>query len=450
MTSINNLLDNPGEESMQDMVVLQGQTLTQSLNSLSDQVDQMRSDLDQSVQGDVDTANQLISQISSLNVQIAQMQGGNTQDNQAVGLIDQQNEAISQLSQLVNINVQPQSDGYVNILCGGNYLVFDGQQNQLTTQLVSSQGVNVSNVVIAGTNAPLNAQSGGIAGLITSRDTILGGFQNQLNTFANTLATGFNDIYASGQGTTGYTTITSTAAVNSANSPLENAGLSSTPTSGSFDLQVYNNQTGQMQSTTIPVVLNGLGGGDTTLNALVTSINNVQGLQASVTPNGNLTIATTSSDTSFAFSNDTSGVLTALGLNTFFSGSTAADISVNSALAADPTKFAASTGGVGTDTNNAVTMAGFLNQPLDSLNGSTITDLNNQLTANVTESSADATATANGYQSYQQTMQAEQQSVSGVNIDEETVNMLSYQRAYEASAQFISTINQLLQDTVNL
>ena len=51
-------------------------------------------------------------------------------------------------------------------------------------------------------------------------------------------------------------------------------------------------------------------------------------------------------------------------------------------------------------------MAGFLNQPLDSLNGSTITDLNNQLTANVTEGSAQATATANGYQSYQQTLQS--------------------------------------------
>lgn len=449
MTSINNYLDDP-EESMQDMVVLQGQQLTQGLNSLSSQVNQMRSDLDQNVQGDVDSANQLISQISTLNVQIAQMQGGNSQNNQAAGLVDQRNEAITQLSQLVSINAQAQPDGYINILCGSNYLVFDGQQNQLATQLVSSGGVNVSNVVIAGTNAPLGAQSGEIAGLVTARDNILGGFQQQLNQFAGTLASGFNDIYASGQGTTGYQTITSTATVNSASAPLENAGLAVTPTSGSFDLQVYNDQTNQMQTTTIPVTLNGLGGSDTTLNDLVSAINNVQGLQASVTANGNLTISTTSSNTSFAFSNDTSGVLSALGLNTFFSGSTAADISVNPALVADPTKFAASTGGVGDDTSNATTMAGFLNQPLSSLNGSTITDLNNQLTANVTEASAEATATANGYTSYQQTLQSEQQSVSGVSIDEETVNMLSYQRAYEASAQFISTINQLLQDTVQL
>ena len=124
-------------------------------------------------------------------------------------------------------------------------------------------------------------------GLIASRDTILGGFQDQLNQFASTLASGFNDIYSSGQGTTGYQSITSTAAVSDANAPLENAGLSFTPTSGSFDLQVSITRRAQTQTTNIPIVLNGLGSGDTTLNELAASINHVQGLQASINPNGN-------------------------------------------------------------------------------------------------------------------------------------------------------------------
>jgi flagellar hook-associated protein 1 FlgK len=34
--------------------------------------------------------------------------------------------------------------------------------------------------------------------------------------------------------------------------------------------------------------------------------------------------------------------------------------------------------------------------------------------------------------------------VSGVNLDEEAVSMMSYQRAYQASARFISTIDDLL------
>ena len=40
--------------------------------------------------------------------------------------------------------------------------------------------------------------------------------------------------------------------------------------------------------------------------------------------------------------------------------------------------------------------------------------------------------------------------VSGVSIDEETINMLSYQRQYQASAQLISTINTLLNTLVTL
>jgi flagellar hook-associated protein 1 FlgK len=450
MASINNVLDNPQDESVQNLAVLQGQTLAQGVNSLNTSVEQMRSDLDQSVQGDVASANALIDQIRTLNVQIVQTQGGQTSSSQAVGLLDQRNQAISQLSQLVNITAEFQPTGFVNIYSGGNYLVFEGQENQLATQTVSNRGVNVSQVVIAGTNAPLEAQSGEIAGLISARDSILGGFQDQLDNFSGTLASEFNKVYSSGQGTSGYQTITSTSTINNANAPLENAGLSYTPTSGSFDLQVANNQTGETQTTTIPIVLNGLGDGDTTLNTLAASINQVPGLQASITPSGNLTIASTSPNLSFSFSNDTSGTLAALGLNTFFTGSTAGSLSINPTLLADPTKFAASSSGVGVDTNNAVAMAGFLNQPLDSLNGGTITDLNNQLTANVTEGSAQATATASGYQSYQQTLQSEQLAISGVSIDQETVNMLTYQRAYEASAKFISTINQLLDQLVQL
>jgi flagellar hook-associated protein 1 FlgK len=153
---------------------------------------------------------------------------------------------------------------------------------------------------------------------------------------------------------------------------------------------------------------------------------------------------------SFAFSNDTSGLLSAVGLNTFFTGSNAQDLNVNSVLTNDPTKFAASQGGIGVDTNNAQVMAGFLTQPLSSVGGATITDLSNQLTSDVTESSAQATSTANGLTNYQTTLQGQQLAVSGVNIDEETVNMLSYQRAYQASAKYISTINNLLQTLIQL
>ena len=44
----------------------------------------------------------------------------------------------------------------------------------------------------------------------------------------------------------------------------------------------------------------------------------------------------------------------------------------------------------------------------------------------------------------------QQGSVSGVNIDEETANLIRYQTAYEAGARIVSTIQQLNTDTIDM
>ncbi len=450
VASIQNVLNQPGSTSMQNLAVLQGGSLASTINGLAQQVSQMQSNLDQQVVGSVASINQIVQQIGSLNTQIGELQGGLGGASNAVGLEDQRNEAINNLSQLVNVQIEPQADGEVNIYVGGNYLVYNGETQALTTTQSSENGVTISTPEFAATKSPLDATGGEIAGQIASRDTILGGFQTSLNQFAGTLAFEFNKIFSSGQGTTGYQSLTSTQSVTSATAPLEDAGLPFTPVSGSFDVQVYDSQTGQTQTTQIPVSLNGLSDNDTTLNSLVQSLNGVSGLSATINASGQLSLNTTSSNLSFAFSNDTSGVLAAVGLNTFFTGSNAQNLAVNPVLSNDPTKFAASQGGIGVDTNNAQAMAGFLTQPLSSAGGATITDLSNQLTSDVTESSAQATSLASGLTNYQSTLQGQQLAVSGVNIDEETVNMLSYQRAYQASAKYISTINELLQTLIQL
>ncbi len=41
-------------------------------------------------------------------------------------------------------------------------------------------------------------------------------------------------------------------------------------------------------------------------------------------------------------------------------------------------------------------------------------------------------------------------SVSGVSIDEEMTNLMQFQKAYEASAELITTLNEMLQTVVNM
>jgi flagellar hook-associated protein 1 FlgK len=448
--SISDVLNQPGDESVMQAAVLHGQSLTQTINSMANQTVQLRQSIDSQISGMAPEINSLTGQIAQLNTQIAEVTDGGKSDSTANGLADQRNQAITSLSQLVGVQVNTQPDGSVSIYNGGNALVDEGIAQQVNVAESTSQGITISTLQIQGTNAPLQATSGQLQGLVNSRDEVLGGFQEQLNSFTSTLTNEFNRIYSSGQGTTGYTQTASLNAVSDADAPLDQAGLGLplTPTNGSFQIIVTNTQKGTSTANNIPVALLG-SGHDTTLNSLAAEINGVSGLSAKVS-NGTLSISSTSANTQFAFGADTSGTLAALGINTFFTGSQAGNIGVNNTLLQDPTKFAASTQGVGTDTSNAQTLAGFLTLPLAAQNGATIQTLYNSMTTGVTQNSANATAAANAADTMQSQLSSQVTSFSGVNIDNEVVQMMDYQEAYQASAKYISTLSTLLNTLVQL
>jgi flagellar hook-associated protein 1 FlgK len=45
-------------------------------------------------------------------------------------------------------------------------------------------------------------------------------------------------------------------------------------------------------------------------------------------------------------------------------------------------------------------------------------------------------------------LQTQRDSVSGVDVDEEAVKLITYQRAYQASANFVSTLDDLLEQLI--
>jgi len=447
-SSISNVLNQPDSASVRQLAVLQGQSLAQSINSMSSQTVQLRSSLDDQVSSMAADINRLTGQIAKLNKQIAEVTGGGQLASDAVGLADQRNQAVSDLSKLMSVQVNTQTDGSLSISISGSYLVDGGTSRQIKVVYSTDRDQPVSTLLVAGINTPLEPTSGELRGLTSARDDVLGGFQDQLNSFASTLTGEFNKIYSSGQGTSAYTQTTSLNPVSDPNASLDQAGLPFAPTNGSLQIIVLNQQTGASNTTDIPIPLLGPGH-NMSLNSLATAINGVSGLSAQVV-NGKLSIKSTDANTQFAFGNDTSGTLAALGINTFFTGSQAGNLGVNSALLQDPGKFAASGKGVGTDTTNAQTLAVFLTMPLATHNGATIQSLYNTIAASVTQASANATASANAADTFQATLASQKTAVSGVNIDEEAVNMLAYQRSYQASAKYISTLNDLLTMLVQL
>src|SRR5204863_3628536 len=56
-------------------------------------------------------------------------------------------------------------------------------------------------------------------------------------------------------------------------------------------------------------------------------------------------------------------------------------------------------------------------------------------------------ATSQGFLESQ--LEAERERLSGVNLDEEAVNLLTQQRAYQAAERFIATVDTLLDTLIN-
>ena len=119
----------------------------------------------------------------------------------------------------------------------------------------------------------------------------------------------------------------------------------------------------------------------------------------------------------------------------------AATISVNQAVVTNPALLAAATASTNgaNDGSNASAMAelGTSSTGPDQSYQTFITNLGSQVQT--------VTNQANAQSSLSQSLSASLQSVTGVNTDQQTVEMLGYQQSYQASAKVISTIDTMVQ-----
>jgi flagellar hook-associated protein 1 len=441
--SISEVLNQPEDVSTRNLAILNAKSLTQEIRSLRSRVAVVRSDVNDRVKSMGDEINHLTDTIGKLNVQIAEVEGGSTTKSDAVGLRDRREQALASLAKLVNIRVKESPTGSTTVYVGGDFLVADGIVRPVEVTTSSDRGLDVASIELVDSKSQLQTTSGELYGDVKCRDQVLGGFLDNLDDFAGTLAFEFNKVFASGQGLHGYNELTSQAVATSNKMPLDNAGLKFKPVNGTFQVLIYDSDAKTTQTVTIPVHLLG-DETDTTLESLAASLRQTGLLDAQATDNGNLTISRLSTNKQFSFANDTSGVLAALGVNTLFTGSTANDLGVNEAVADDPGLFAASTGGIGHDTANAVVLAQFASQPIASRKGESISAIYDGIVAEATQGSTVAQATAESAQTFESTLAGQALAISGVSIDEETVNMIAIQKSFQASARYISTIVEML------
>lgn len=135
----------------------------------------------------------------------------------------------------------------------------------------------------------------------------------------------------------------------------------------------------------------------------------------------------------------------------FFTGTGAVDIAVNAAIIADTDLIAAAGAGEGLPGGNGAAMAiANLQNSATMPGGSTFDEYYNALVGKV---GADVQAT--GFNSVHQTSMVQnlenyRQQVSGVSLDEEMVNLVKFQHAYNAAAKLITTADEMMDEILAL
>lgn len=445
-----NVANNPQDTSLRALVTQQATTLTDSLNTLYGKLTDLRSQVDRDTSADVKTVNNLLEQVESLNHAIV-IQGGGSDS--ASGLHDQRDALLSQLSSYMDISTHEQPTGMVDVYVGSTPIVLNGDSRGVairTTQ--DDDGQTHTQLAVAADGKPLNVTSGKLGALSQFRQGDLGDELDAVNQLAGQIIWQVNRLHSQGQGLSPLDSVTGTTRVADADAALNAAaaGLAFAPQHGSFQLNVVQKSTGQVHTSTIAITLDGVDpANQTTLNSLVAQLNTVANVTASVTADGRLKIDG-GGDFQIGFAADSSGVLAALGVNTFFAGSTARDIAVNADVAQSPSRLAVSGNGSPGDNGNALAIAALRDTPIDALGGSTLMTTWNSHVADFASRLSAATSQTAADQLVRQNLQAQQQNVSGVNVDEQTIDLMSYQRTYQASARFLSVVDQLMQTLLQM
>ena len=196
-----NVANSPEDSGARTTLVTDAASLTDQFHSMSSALSTLDSQQNSQITQTVSQVNGILQQLSSLNAAIGSVQQDST--NKANDSLDQQDALLTKLAGLINISTTVNSSGQVTVTSGGTELVSPLDCKQLATVSAAtsgsggSQNANVS-IQIAGTQTAFSPQGGQLEGLIDARDTIIPGYQSQLDALANGLASGVNALQEQG------------------------------------------------------------------------------------------------------------------------------------------------------------------------------------------------------------------------------------------------------------
>lgn len=449
--SWSNLANTPQDMGLRQVVVQNGQSVATWINNVRNSLGNLQTDIDSRLTALASNADQLASQVAKLNQQIVINEGGT--GGQANALRDQRDAVLGQLSKLMNIKTVPQANGTTDVYIGSQPLVSGTQNFGVSVRQETVNGQLSTKVVFKSNGGEMTLDgSGQLGAMYKVRTEDLQGALTQMDGLAGGLIYELNKVYSSGQGLDGFSSVTATNSVGDSSVALnsDSAGLAFKPNNGSFVVHVKQKGTGLVSSTLVQLDLDGINASsDTSLDSLKADLDNIPDISAKIV-GGKLQISADSGAVEVSFSQDSSGVLAALGINSFFTGTNATTIAVNSLVQQQPMLLAAARNGEKGDNQTAVAIAALESQAMDSLKGVNLKDSYQQMINGVAVASDSAKTNAQATQAVRDTLESQREALSGVSLDEEAVNLMRQQRAFQGAAKLITTIDELMKTVMNM
>jgi flagellar hook-associated protein 1 FlgK len=147
---------------------------------------------------------------------------------------------------------------------------------------------------------------------------------------------------------------------------------------------------------------------------------------------------------------DTTGVLAAIGINTFFFGKDASDIAVCTDISNTPARIATALGADMSDNTNALRFAGLRDQTISSLNSMTPGGYYQKLVTDIGQDLSIRQLQEENIEAIVQNLINQQGEVSGVDINEEAAQMLVFEQMFTAMAKYLNTVQSSLTTLMGL
>jgi flagellar hook-associated protein 1 FlgK len=436
--------NSPSDQAARANLVQRGQSVADVFTRTHEQLRSLQRDLDSQVALTVRDLNGYAQQIAALNEQVVLVENTGLRAND---LRDQRDQLLDELSKLARVTYVESANGSVGVHLGGRQLVDRGTVHEL--EAIATPGEQFASVQWAGGGQRVALSDGKLAGLVETRDQLLGARLVDLDALAARVIESVNGLHVSGVGLDGSQNVAFFAGSDAESirvssivaTDLDKVAAGWRNADGTYAIGDSRNavalaglqQTGTQRhpsSSLYPGV--GLYGGTVSVAGVDVSGASPNTNFSFAVAGSTITVTNTSNGASTSFdasSLDTPGEVLILD---------DAALGVRLTLAAGP------------GASPAAVAAGSASLAL--VTSPVRTSIGDQYAAQIAALGLEARA-AQGQSASQEVLveylQRRREETSGVSLDEETANLVRYQHAYQAAARVMTVMDTMLERLIN-